>query len=78
MPAGVMTTTSTVDGLPAGAVAVSCVPALFRLRTATTVAPNRTPVASPRLAPLIVTTMPPPRGPEAGEMLVTTGAGAAT
>ncbi|MNM52520.1 hypothetical protein D3C81_635990 [compost metagenome] len=74
MPPGVVTRTSTVPALPAGAVAVICV-ALFTVKPEAAVAPKVTAVVAPNPVPVMMTVVPPPAGPDVGEMLVTVGAG---
>ena len=72
VPPAVVTVTSTVPALPAGAVAVICV-ALFTVNDVAFVAPNFTAVAPERFVPAIVTLVPPASGPEVGEIPVTVG-----
>ena len=72
VPPGVVTVTSTVPALPAGAVVVIC----EELTTVTFVAafdPNSTAVAPFRFVPVIVTARPPEVGPEDGLTPVTDG-----
>jgi len=57
---------------PAGDVAVIWV-AELTVKPAAAVAPNVTAVAPDRLAPVIVTMVPPPRGPPVGEIDVMEG-----
>ena len=71
VPRAVVTVTSTVPGLLAGAVAVMLV-AVSVLIVAVAV-PNLTAVALARLLPVIVTVFPPPVGPAAGLTPVTPG-----
>ena len=74
VPPGVVTVTSTVPVLPAGAVAVICEP----LTTVTLVAavdPKSTAVVPVNPVPVIVTLVPPPVGPAAGATCATVGAG---
>ncbi|HEU0315704.1 MAG TPA: hypothetical protein VFR49_00155, partial [Solirubrobacteraceae bacterium] len=68
-----MPVTSTVPD-PAGAVAVIWVDP-STVKAAAGAAPNLTAVAPRRLAPAIVTVVPPAAGPEAGVRPVTVGAG---
>ena len=72
VPLGVVTVTSTVPELPAGAVAVICV-GRFTVNVVAGVAPNFTAVAPVKFAPVIVTTVPPAIGPFAGDTAVTVG-----
>ncbi|PMQ03042.1 hypothetical protein JaAD80_28965 [Janthinobacterium sp. AD80] len=74
VPPGVVTRTSTVPALPAGAVAVICV-ALFTVKPEAAVAPKVTAVVPPNPVPVMMTVVPPPTGPAVGEMPVTVGAG---
>ena len=73
VPPGVVTVTSTVPALPAGAVAVMLV-ALLIVKLVAAVEPNLTAVAPVRLVPVIVTDVPPPVGPAVGLICVTVGA----
>ena len=73
MPPAVVTRTSTVP-VPAGVVAVICVP-LFTVKPAAAVAPNVTAVAPDRLVPVSTIVVPPACGPAAGLIEVTAGAG---
>ncbi|BBH18908.1 hypothetical protein Back11_02530 [Paenibacillus baekrokdamisoli] len=73
VPPVVVTLTSTVPALPAGAVAVICV-AEFTVKPVAAVAPNVTAVAPDRFVPINVTVVPPDVGPDVGEMLVIVGA----
>ena len=72
MPPPVMTVISTVP-VPAGAVAVICV-ALLTVKPLALPPPNLTAVAPDRLAPVMITLLPPVAGPEVGEILLTVGA----
>ena len=72
VPPGVVTVTSTVP-LPAGEVAVIDV-ALLTVNDAALALPNLTAVAPVRLAPVMVTLVPPAVGPLFGEIDVTDGA----
>ncbi len=72
VPPGVVTVTSTVPAVPAGAVAVSEVPDTTVMPVAAAV-PNLTAVAPPRLVPVTVTVVPPVAGPEVGLTPVTVG-----
>jgi hypothetical protein len=76
VPPAVVTLTSTVPALPAGAVAVICV-AEFTVKPVAAVAPNVTAVAPDRFVPVNVTVVPPVVGPAVGEMLVIAGSVAA-
>jgi hypothetical protein len=71
VPLGVVTVTSTVPD-PAGAVAVIWA-SLLTVKVVAAVEPNVTPVAPVKLAPVIVTDVPPEAGPEDGLTLVTVG-----
>ncbi len=73
VPAGVVTVTLTIPAAPAGDVMVICV-AEFTVRPVPAVVPNLTAVAPVNPVPVIVTTVPPTRGPLDGEMPVTVGA----
>lgn len=75
LPAFVVTTTCTVPLAPAGAVA-AIAPSDLTVNEAAA-APKRTPVASVKPEPEIVTAVPPATGPEEGERPLTTGAGCA-
>ena len=73
-PPGLLTVTSTAPALPAGVVAVICVP----LTTTTLVAaalPNVTVAPVTKFAPVIVTAVPPAVVPLFGLTLATVGAG---
>ena len=72
VPAGVVTVTSTTPD-PAGAVAVIDV-SLLTVKLVAPAAPNFRAVAPVRLAPVIVTVVPPPVGPDDGLTPVTVGA----
>src|SRR5581483_5965104 len=74
-PTFVVTWTFTALGLVpcAGALTVRLVPVLLTVTILPARAPNFTLVAPWRLAPLIVTVLPPAAGPYEGEMPVTTG-----
>ena len=74
VPPAVVTVTSTVPALPAGAVAVICV-ALLTVKPLALVAPNFTAVAPVNPVPVMVTVVPPPVGPDAGDTLVMVGGG---
>ena len=69
----VVTRTSTVPALPAGAVAVICV-AELTVKPVAAVAPKLTAVAPVKFVPVITTDVPPPVGPAVGEIDVTVGA----
>jgi len=72
VPAGVVTVTLTVPVLPAaGLVTVICVAESAVIVPAAP--PKLTPVAPARPVPVIVTGVPPPVGPRAGDIAVTTG-----
>ena len=73
VPPVVVTLTSTVP-VPAGEVAVIVV-AETTVKPVAAVAPNVTAVAPVKLVPVMVTVVPPPPGPEVGEIDVTVGAG---
>lgn len=75
VPAGLVTVTSTAP-VPGGETAVTEV-SLVMVTCVADVDPKRTAVAATRLAPVMVTLVPPPAGPEAGLIEVTAG-GAAT
>ena len=75
VPPAVVTVTSTVPAVPAGAVAAMVV-AVSVLMVADVV-PNLTAVALVRLVPVIVTLVPAASGPEDGLTPVTVGAGGA-
>ena len=62
VPPGVVTVTSTVPAVPAGAVAVILV-ALLTVTFAALVGPNLTAAAPVKLVPVIVTVVPPAVGP---------------
>jgi hypothetical protein len=62
VPAGVVTVTLTVPATPAGAVAVIEV-ALLTVKAVAGLAPKCTAVAAVRLAPVIVTLLPPAVAP---------------
>ena len=70
-PPVVVTVTSTIP-VPAGAVAVTDVPVLTVIAEAA-LAPNCTAEAPARFFPVMVTTVPPPSGPEDGETWDTSG-----
>ncbi|MEY9227935.1 hypothetical protein ABIF78_000258 [Bradyrhizobium japonicum] len=71
VPPDVVTLTSTVP-VPGGDVAVIWV-AELTVKPVAAVAPNVTAVAPVKLVPVIVTTVPPPAGPDVGESDVTAG-----
>ena len=73
VPPGVVTVTSTVPAVSAGAVAVMLV-ALLTVKLVAAVEPNLTAVAPVRLVPVIVTVFAPASGPAAGATCVTPGA----
>ena len=73
MPPTVVTVISGVPTLSAGDVAVMEV-ALMTVKLVAAVEPKLTAVAPVRVAPVIVTNVPPPSGPAVGEMAVTVGA----
>lgn len=75
VPPAVVTVMSAVPE-PAGEVAVICV-ALSSVNEVAPVAPNFTDVAPVKSVPVIVTLVPPDAGPDAGEILLTAGAGLA-
>jgi hypothetical protein len=72
VPAAVVSVTSTRPE-PAGAVAVIEL-ALTTVKFVAAVVPNFTAVALLKPEPVIVTAVPPPVGPKAGEIAVTVGA----
>nr|WP_263866878.1 hypothetical protein [Paenibacillus rhizovicinus] len=72
VPPGVVTVTSTVPELPAGAVAVIDV-AEFTVTPVAAVVPNVTAVAPDRFVPVSVTLVPPDVGPDVGDTLVIVG-----
>ncbi len=72
VPPAVVTVTSTVPAVPAGAVAVRLV-ALLTITPAALVVPNLTAVALVKLVPVIVTLVPPAVGPAPGLTPVTVG-----
>ena len=72
VPPGVVTVTSTVPALPAGAVAVMEV-ALLTTTPVAAWAPKWTAVAPVRLVPVMVTEVPPVVGPDEGLTPVTVG-----
>ena len=72
MPPAVVTVTSTVPALPAGAVAVICV-ALSNVKPLALVAPNLTAVTPLKFEPVMMTLVPPAKDPEFGEMPLTAG-----
>jgi hypothetical protein len=73
VPYGVVTVTSTVPTVPAGAVAVICV-AESTVKSLAGVAPNFTAVAPFRLVPVMMTAGSPASGPLVGLTAVTVGA----
>ena len=73
VPPVVVTVTSTVPAVPAGAVAVMLV-ALLTVNAVAAVPPKLTALAPVRLVPVIVTMVPPAVGPEDGLIVVTVGA----
>ena len=73
VPPGVVTVTSTVPAVPAGAVAVIWV-ALLTVKLVAAVAPKLTALAPVKLVPVIVTEVPPAVGPAVGLTPVTVGA----
>ena len=73
VPPGVVTCTSTVPAVSAGAVAVQEV-AVHEMLVALFPAPKVTAVALARLVPVTVTSVPPDDGPAVGLIDVTTGA----
>ena len=75
MPPGVVTVTSTIPAITAGAIAVIVV-ALTTTNEVAAVTPKDTAVAPVRAVPVIVMLVPPAIGPAAGERLVTVGAAA--
>ena len=66
VPPTVHTVTSTVPAVPAGLVTTSWLPSLASLTMVARVVPKYTAVALARLAPLMVTVVPPAAGPVAG------------
>ncbi|MEY9227942.1 hypothetical protein ABIF78_000265 [Bradyrhizobium japonicum] len=74
VPPGVVTRISTVL-VPAGDVAVIWV-AELTVKPAAAVPPKVTAVAPVKLVPVMVTVVPPPPGPDVGEIEVTVGAAA--
>ena len=72
VPPGVVTVTSTVPALPAGAVAVTEV-ADLTVNEAAAVAPKLTAEALVRLVPVMVTVVPPAVGPALGLTEVSVG-----
>jgi hypothetical protein len=73
VPAAVTTTISTTPAIPAGAVAVMLV-SLRTVKTPAGTLPNITAEAPVKPVPVIVTLVPPARGPRLGLVAVTTGA----
>ena len=73
VPLPVVTLTSTVPALPAGALTVMDV-ALLTVNVVR-VAPNWTLVTPEKFVPVMVTLVPPAVGPLLGEMLLTVGTG---
>ena len=71
---GFVTVTVTAPALPAGVLAVICVP-LTTTTLVAAVAPNVTVAPAAKFAPVIVTAVPPVVGPDAGVTLLTVGAG---
>ena len=74
VPPGVVTVTSTVPAVPAGAVAVIWV-ALLTVTLVAAFEPKLTEAPLTKFVPVIVTMVPPVVGPAVGLMLVTVGAG---
>ena len=74
VPPTVVTVTPTTPAVSAGDTALIDV-ALFTTKLAALVEPNLTPDAPLKFVPLMVTVVPPPTGPPAGERPVTVGAG---
>ena len=72
VPPGVVTVTSTVPAVPAGAVAVMVV-ALVTVTLVAAFEPKLTEAPLTKLVPVIVTTVPLLSGPAAGLMFVTVG-----
>ena len=72
VPPAVVTVTSTTPLLPAGEVAVMDV-AELTVKPVALFTPNLTAVAPVKLVPVMVTDVPPPAGPEVGEIAVTVG-----
>ena len=72
VPPAVVTVTSTVPALPAGAVAVIFV-ALLTVKPLALLAPNLTAVVPLKFEPVMMTLVPPATGPAVGEMLLTAG-----
>src|SRR5437667_12836177 len=73
-PSGLVTVTSTVPSACGGAVAVMEV--LWTVTLVAGVPPNVTVAFGTKLAPVMVTMVPPALGPELGRMVVTIGGGA--
>src|SRR5208337_422115 len=74
VPLGVVSVTFTVPAAPAGLVAVICVPAELTTTFVAGVVPKSTAVAPVKPAPVIVSVVPPAKGPSVGLMPVTVGA----
>ncbi len=72
MPPRLVTVTSTVPAVPAGAVAVIAV-SESTVKLAAGAWPNETVVAPVKPVPVTVTAVPPAAGPESGERPVTVG-----
>ena len=75
VPPGVVTSTSCAPALPAGDTATICVGEIG-VTTAALDPPNFTALGLARFVPLIVTTVPPSVGPDAGLMPLTAGGAA--
>src|ERR1700722_15473540 len=73
-PPGLVTVTVATPALPAGVIAVICVPSTTWTLVAG-VPPNVTVAPVPKFVPLIVTAVPPAVGPVLGETPLTVGAG---
>ena len=71
-----MVTVTSTTPVPAGLVATICVDVSLVIVAA--VPPNMTAVASPKLAPVIVTVVPPVAGPDEGLTPLTIGCGGNT
>jgi hypothetical protein len=72
----VVTVTSTVPGIPGGDFTVIIVELTFsQINPGASTAPNLTILTIPGKVPSILTSVPPPAGPESGEILETKGIG---
>ena len=74
VPPGPVTLTSTMPVSPGGAVAVISV-LLSTMNSRAAAAPKETPLALVKSVPVIVTTVPPTVGPDAGDRPLIAGAG---